>query len=218
MARERKRSVFTARDPDFAAKLEMMPEEPSVSTPPVPPPASTAKQTAPAAQVAAPAPVDVQQRTSEQTGTSANIEGHTSHRREPGRNPARPPIKSADDGMLVRLFFSWPPEVIDRARPMADEARCPVRKLLLRVWTEAKPELVDRLEKGISFREVPMDRRAAAMAERFGTQIKISARAYARLQQEIDPHGITGVDAPLSRWAREEMLRRADAYLSKAGY
>ena len=218
MARERKRSVFTARDPDFAAKLEMMPEAPSLSTPPEPPPASTAKQDGVSVQPAASAPTSIQERAPERVGAPASIEGETSRRRQPARNPARSPTKQAEDGMLVRLFFSWPPEVIDRARPMADEARCPVRKLLLRVWTEAKPELIDRLEKGISFREVPVDRRAAAMAERFGTQVKISARAYARLQQEIDPHGITGVDAPLSRWAREEMLRRADAYLSKAGY
>jgi hypothetical protein len=205
MARERKRSVFTARDPDFAAKLEMAPSpsiepsQPAAATimpeQPAPPPASADKAIKPAGNDAPLAP-----------------------RQRASVKPVQAIRPQADqNGVRVRINFSWPPDVVERATAMAMDARCPVRTILLRIWSDAKERLVAELEKGISYTAIPAGR-APVSGERFDSRLVISEPAHAQLKAEIDPNDLVDLSSPLSRWAREKLKAHAAAFLSRAGY
>lgn len=207
MARERKRSSFTARDPDFAAKLEMTPTTaasgtsalvssaaPSPEVPDVKEPATTPKRDLP---MEVPAPSrDIQVEPSSQNQKSK---------------------KSVQHGIFVRINFFWHQELIDRAAVMARDSRCPVRTVLLRIWSEAKDELVREMEEGIPFADIPSNR-VQGTSERFDSRLQISEAVHTRLKAEIDPNDIVGLSGPLSRWVREKIDVYASDYLTKAGY
>lgn len=207
MARERKRSAFTARDPAFAAKLEMPPTEAPAKAE-----TSSEPETRPRAETGAeglpPAP---------QSPVAEAAEGETKATPATNRRPKPAPAPSRKDGVPVRINFSWPATVVDRAAAMARDSRCPVRTVLRHIWSEARASLVDALEVGIPHTAVPAARAVGAGA-RFDSRLIVSQEAHARLAAEIDPKGIAGLSSPLSRWAREKMAGFSAAYLDRAGY
>ncbi|CAM4065401.1 hypothetical protein [Paracoccus yeei] len=210
MARERKRSAFTARDPGFAARLEMAPAEASEkATAPAEPEARVRVETGAEGLPPAPAPQSPVAGASQGNSTAATAA------LQPDRQPApAPPTK---DGVPLRINFSWPAGIVERAAAMARDSRCPVRTVLRHIWFEARAGLVDALEAGIPHTAVPAAR-AVGAGERFDSRLVISHDAHARLAAEIDPKGIAGLSSPLSRWAREQMTGFAAAYLDRAGY
>lgn len=208
MARERKRSAFTARDPGFAAKLEMAPAAAEAQAATSAEPVATPRAQPGPEGLPAPAPL---------SPAAEAAEGETKATPAPDRRPKPAPAPPTKDGVPVRINFSWPAEIVDRAAAMARDSRCPLRRVLRHIWSEARAGLVDVLEAGIPHTAVPAARAVGAGA-RFDSRLVISHDAHARLAAEIDPKGIAGLSAPLSRWAREQMTGFAAAYLDKAGY
>ena len=210
MARERKRSAFTARDPGFAAKLEMAPAEaPVKATTSGEPQARVRAETGAEGPPPEPAPQSTAAAMPQEKAQAATSEPQPERK----QRPAAPP----KDGVPIRINFSWPAGIVDRAAAMARDSRCPVRTVLRHIWSEARAGLVDALEAGIPHTAVPTAR-AVGAGERFDSRLVLSHEAHTRLAAEIDPKGIAGLSSSMSRWAREQMTGFAAAYLDRAGY
>lgn len=216
MARERKRSAFTARDPDFAARLEMAPADDPAKAPVDTEPEARVRVETAAEGLPVPAPQSPVAGALEGKAAEA-AEGETKATPATGRRPKPAPAPRTKDGVPIRINFSWPAGIVERAAALARDSRCPVRTVLRHIWSEARASLVEALEAGIPHTAVPAAR-AVSAGERFDSRLVISHDAHARLAAEIDPKGIAGLAAPLSRWAREQMTGFAAAYLDRAGY
>lgn len=211
MARERRRSTFTARDPGFAAKLEMAP--PISSTPQIssdnlvtdPAVKAPAEKGEGLTQVRAPEKAPVPEPDEPRKAGSRTINDSPSAR---AATPGNPPI---------RIYFGWPEDIVNRAKPWAEKARCDVKVLLQKAWADAKPEITTILERGIKHADVPVGR-VSSSTVRLDTSLKLSDEAFRRLQSEIDPENMVGLSSPLSRWVRDQMLLRANTFLERAGY
>ena len=81
---------------------------------------------------------------------------------------------------------------------------------------EIRPQLIARVEAGIAYTDVPNERMTDA-SHAFETSIMITQIAYDRLAKEIDPESMTGIEAPMSRWARAQFLPHFDAWLTSKG-
>ena len=127
------------------------------------------------------------------------------------------PTGSEKSAAVVRLSFGLPARLVSRAEVWAEKARCPVNSIIQRVFRELRPDLVSKLEEGIKHKDITQERAVDAQY-RFNTTVTISAEASHRLTIELDPEGISGLSASLSRWAREEMIKHLDVSLSDKGY
>lgn len=205
MARERKRSSFLARDPDYAAKLEMSP-------PPSAPIVSPMKHEGESSQERSAQPEAVNNPVKPEHSSPTSLDAP---RVTP--TPAQRKTAQSPSGAHVRISFAWSQELVDRAAAMANAMRCPVRTVFLRAWSEGKEQLVSELEAGIRFSDIPVGR-VQKRGERFDSRLTLSETAYAALKAEIDPGDLAGLSSPLSRWAREKMHIHAHAFLSRAGY
>ncbi|WP_423209642.1 hypothetical protein [Paracoccus yeei] len=219
MARERKRSAFTARDPGFAAKLEMAPAGPVPQDGAAPPPAAPAPGDRATIDEAGRSPAS--EAAAVRTSRSAAPEqGSPTSPLLPAANAEQQAFQPAGKGkemVAIRITFSWPSTVIARASVMAQVARCPVGTLMQRIWSGARASLAAGLEAGLDHAAIP-SARAAGAAGRLDSRLLISQAAHARLQAEIDPCGLVGLSSPLSRWARDQMISHAEQYLTRAGY
>lgn len=201
------RNSFSLKDPDFTAKLEVMP--PSVPDKVVPevvrpePPAKSppvkAEKPAVFQRVEAPTPQE-------------KID--TTEQRALARSKQRPASKA---NVRIKINFGWSDELVGRAAVWAEKARCPAKSILQKAFNNVRPDLVARLEKGLRYTEIPHDR-AVNVAERLQSSITISDEAFQALQAEIDPENVTGVSMLISRWAREIATPMVERYLSNAGY
>ena len=118
---------------------------------------------------------------------------------------------------VIRLVFGIPNNQTVRADKWAAKARCPVNTIIQRVFAELRPALIERLEVGIKYEDISHER-AVDATHRFNTSVTISESASVRLSEELDPEGISGLTGPLSRWAREEMLKHLEKVLDDKGY
>lgn len=118
---------------------------------------------------------------------------------------------------VIRLVFGIPNNLTARADKWAAKARCPVNTIIQRIFAELRPALIERLEVGIKYEDISHER-AVDATHRFNTSVTISESASVRLSEELDPEGISGLTGPLSRWAREEMLKHLEKVLDDKGY
>lgn len=224
MARLKDRGTVLKRDDSFARRLDVakpvasapsvnktdtLPHETKTSQTPAvtpkpagKPPAKKAapqvKQPSPAAAVAAPKPEPA-----------------------PAARPA-PPAKQPTEQMSetaktrLRVAFRCPADLSDRAASWAKTARCPVSAVFRKAFSELRPKLIEQIEAGISYKDVPSDRMTEA-PRMFDTSMMISQTACDRLMKEIDPEAMTGIEAPMSRWARAQFIPHFDAWLTAKG-
>ena len=116
----------------------------------------------------------------------------------------------------LRVTFRCPTDLAERATAWADKARCPVSAVFRKAMGELRPQLIERIEAGIEYTEVPSERMTDA-SHPFDTSMMISQAAYDRLTKEIDPEAMTGIEAPMSRWVRAQFLPHFDAWLTGKG-
>ncbi|WP_147101107.1 hypothetical protein [Paracoccus aurantiacus] len=116
----------------------------------------------------------------------------------------------------LRATFRCPSDLAERATAWAEKARCPVSAVFRKAMGELRPQLIERIEAGIEYSEMPSDRMTDA-SHQFDTSMMISQAAYERLAKEIDPEAMTGIEAPMSRWVRAQFLPHFDAWLTSKG-
>lgn len=206
MARLKDRGFVAKRDDSFSRRLEVtgvtseetsMPDEPfSASAPADPKP----KLEFDAAEAASPV-AKVSREIGEAKPLLADVQSQKSER----------------DRVTIRLAFRVPDDLTKRAELWAKKARCQVRIVLLKGFSEMREDLIAKLEKGISYTEIPHDRVARASTS-LDTSVLVTVEARAKLTTEIDPEGLTGIEAPLSRWARAIYTKSFDRYLAENGY
>lgn len=225
MAKLKDRGMVLKRDDSFAARLDVA--KPAEPLPPVAKPAtkSPVKKSA-AASVQPPMAADKAKDQATQPAVSAPI---------PATEPdAAPDISAAEEApstasnakvpveasrgpkVKLRATFRCPSDLAERATAWAEKARCPVSAVFRKAMGELRPQLIERIEAGINFTEVP-DCRMMDASHPFDTSMMISQDAYDRLAQEIDPEAMTGIEAPMSRWVRAQFLPHFDAWLTSKG-
>lgn len=118
---------------------------------------------------------------------------------------------------VIRLVFGIPNDLTARADQWAGKARCSVNTIIQRTFGDLRPAIIEQLEAGIKHEDISHER-AVDATHRFNTSVTISETAAARLSAELDPEGISGLTGPLSRWAREEMLKHLEKVLNDKGY
>lgn len=215
MARAKRRSTFTSRDPDFAAKLEFLPEN---AAPKLIDQDETKKaqaiDSAPASAAVEPsalshdevAPVPKVKSSTPMPSSPARPQKERATRDQAGTAP-----------VTVRVYFCWREDMAARAAKWAVAARCPPKKIFQQAWAKMKDDILAEIEAGIRYKDIPHDRVTDA-GERFDTRIQVSAKAFEQLQSELDPEGFVGVSPALSRWVREQAFSRIDSYFAQAGY
>lgn len=225
MANLKARGLVLKRDDSFAARLDVA--KPADA----PRPAEKTAQKAPAkksADASAPLPKQVEEPKDQaaQPAVSAPI---------PATEPdAAPDISAAEEApstasnakvpdeagrgpkVKLRVTFRCPSDLAERATAWAEKARCPVSAVFRKAMGDLRPQLIERIEAGIEYTEVPSERMTDA-SHPFDTSMMISQAAYDRLAKEIDPEAMTGIEAPMSRWARAQFLPHFDAWLTGKG-
>lgn len=215
MARAKRRSTFTSRDPDFAAKLEFLPE---VAAPKLID-QDEAKKAQAGDSASATAAVEPSELSHDDVPQAPKVQVSTSipsPRARPQKERA-PRSHAGTAPVTVRVYFCWREDMAARAAKWAVAARCPPKKIFQQAWAKMKDDILAEIEAGIRYKDIPHDRVSDA-GERFDTRIQISAKAFEQLQRELDPEGFVGVSPALSRWVREQAFSRIDSYFAKAGY
>lgn len=239
MAKLKERAQINRRDPDFSRRLEINDQIPVTTAKPEPRQDTASEPRVnneivekpghvpvPTIQEESKKPVDiVKVRDSSDATVSkpVKIEKKISERTHMPNGKSGLVKEAAtiqkDMGQKARLRFGFrfPDDLIQRAEVWAEKARCPVSAILRKSFGELRPVLIETLEKGIKYTEIPHDRVSDASAS-FDTSIMIEKDAYERLVKEIDPEGIMGIEAPMSRWARARFIEHFGKYLDKHGY
>lgn len=231
MAKLKDRAQITRRDPDFSRRLEVV--KTSIETTPKPAPAQTKQDSAipdtnkPTIEPSTPVEMSNAAELKPVKKPSSSNEGKARQRSK--TSPSRQDVKASlskktaasadgkDEKMRLRFGFRFPDELVQRAEAWAEKARCPVSAILRKSFGELRPILIETLERGIKYTEIPHDRVTDASAS-FDTSIMIDKNAYEKLVMEIDPEGMTGIEAPMSRWARVKFIEHFESYLEKNGY
>lgn len=222
MAKLKDRGTVFKRDDSFAARLDVA--KPAEPLPPVakPAPKPPVKKSA-AASFPPTKPLNTPRQVATEPAVSAPI---------PATEPeVAPDISAAEEApstatdvtspiqagrgpkVKLRVTFRCPSELTERANAWAEKARCPVSAVFRKAFGELRTQLIERIEAGIEYTEVPSERMTDANHP-FDTSMMISQSAYDRLAKEIDPEAMTGVEGPMSRWARAQFLPHFDAWLT----
>lgn len=225
MAKLKDRGMVLKRDNSFAARLDVAKsveasrpaEDPAPKLPvrksadhPVPAAKPAIKPYDTPAKPTISAPI-VASETKAAADTSAPAEANkaASDTKVPVEAGRGPKVK-------LRVTFRCPSDLAERATAWAEKARCPVSAVFRKAMGDLRPELIERIEAGIEYTEVPNDRMTDA-SHPFDTSMMISQYAYDRLVKEIDPEAMTGIEAPMSRWVRAQFLPHFDAWLTDKG-
>ena len=232
MARVKKPTRISATDPDFVRRLEFdLPEDRlrEVEGAKALPDELSPVQEKVADEQSAKLDTQNAQRTAQTGMSSTTLPAVDPAKKSPqksnrnlGKRKRQPreTLKAKGDvkkSTVIRLVFGIPNNLTARADKWAANARCPVNTIIQRVFAELRPALIERLEVGIKYDDVTHDR-AVDATHRFNTSVTISESASVRLSEELDPEGISGLTGPLSRWAREEMLKHLEKVLGDKGY
>ncbi|MFC3530240.1 hypothetical protein ACFOMH_18885 [Paracoccus mangrovi] len=225
MAKLKDRGMVLKRDDSFAARLDVAkpeeaprPVEKSASKPPAkkstevsaPPPKPAEKPKNSPVKPQSSAPI-----TAPEAEATPDVSATTEPRKttedmkvpvEAGRGPK----------VKLRATFRCPSDLAERATAWAEKARCPVSAVFRKAMGELRPQLIERIEAGIEYTEVPSERMTDA-SHPFDTSMMISQTAYDRLVKELDPEAMTGIEAPMSRWVRAQFLSHFDAWLTGKG-
>ncbi len=225
MAKLKDRGMVLKRDDSFAARLDVA--KPAEPLPPVakPAPKPPVKRSADTSAPLPKAPEKPKDATAKPP-ISAPIPA-TEPDAAPDISAAEEASNTATDVMApiqagrgpkvkLRVTFRCPSELTERANAWAEKARCPVSAVFRKAFGELRPQLIERIEAGIEYTEVPSERLTDANHP-FDTSMMISQTAYDRLVKEIDPEAMTGIEAPMSRWARAQFLPHFDAWLTDKG-
>lgn len=225
MAKLKDRGMVLKRDDSFAARLDVakpvQASQPAEKPAPKPPTKKSAEPSAPKPKPAdtseekpAKPPISAASTASEPSATpdiSATIEPRktTEDMKVPVEAGRGPKVK-------LRATFRCPSDLAERATALAEKARCPVSAVFRKAMGELRPQLIERIEAGIEYTEVPSERMTDANHP-FDTSMMISQTAYDRLVKELDPEAMTGIEAPMSRWVRAQFLSHFDAWLTSKG-
>lgn len=225
MAKLKDRGMVLKRDDSFAARLDVAkPEEtPRAAEKHAPkPPVKKSAEASATTQKPAEKPKDTPVRppisapiTVSEPEVPPEISAPSEARKT--TDDVKAPVE-ADRGPKVKLrvTFRCPTDLAERAAAWADKARCPVSAVFRKAMGELRPQLIERIEAGIKYTEVPSERMTDA-SHPFDTSMMISQAAYDRLAKEIDPEAMTGIEAPMSRWVRAQFLPHFDAWLTGKG-
>lgn len=227
MAKLKDRGMVLKRDDSFAARLDVAksaeaprPAEKAAPKPPAkksaeasaptPKPAEKPTDTAAKPQISAPIPA------SEPAPASAPDMSAAPEARKNSEDMKAPAEAGRGPKIKLRVTFRCPTDLAERAAAWAEKARCPVSAVFRKAMGELRPQLIERIEAGIEYTEVPSERMTDA-SHPFDTSMMISQAAYVRLAKEIDPEAMTGIEAPMSRWSRAQFLPHFDAWLTGKG-
>lgn len=226
MANLKARGLVLKRDDSFAARLDVAKpvEAPRPAEKPAPKPPADSGSTASAPT---PKPAEKPKELAQRTVVSAPITA-SEPKSAPDSSTTQEPRKTTEDmkatveadrgpKVKLRVTFRCPTDLAERATACAEKARCPVSAVFRKAMGELRPQLIERIEAGIEYTEVPSERMTDA-SHPFDTSMMISQAAYDRLAKEIDPEAMTGIEAPMSRWARAQFLPHFDAWLSSKGH
>ncbi|WP_152988088.1 hypothetical protein [Paracoccus sp. MKU1] len=239
MARLKDRGIIAKRDPNFARRLEITAELHDTSRPaaPVtsqkpstadPNPASTGAKK-PERLVPTPAPTEkpakIEPAVTPMEQTKPVAEATSEAQREavapvPGAAIASQKKRAGGkhaERKKIRVTFRMPTDLVSRAEVWATKARCPVGAVIRKGFKELRPVLIEQIERGIRYTEIPHERISDA-SYNFDTTMMVSAEAYDKLAAEIDPEDMTGLEAPMSRWTRVKFIESLDRYLTQKGY
>ena len=225
MAKLKQRGLVLKRDNSFAARLDVA--QPADPLPPVAKPAQKPRMEKSADAPARPAkPSEKPKELPAQTAASAPITASepdasrdiSALTEAPRATPKETALIEAGRGQKVKLrvTFRCPSELTERANAWAVKARCPVSAVFRKAFGELRPQLIERIEAGIKYTDVPSERMMDANHP-FDTSMMITQSAYDRLAKEIDPEAMTGIEGPMSRWARAQFLPHLDAWLAGKG-
>lgn len=132
-------------------------------------------------------------------------------RQEPEKRPA--PETKAE---LIKLNFTIPAELAQRAESMAVAAKCPARRVATTALGQIKPELFEAFTS-VKYADIDTTRQTD-VGMRISTSWVVSTEMMAQLTKELDPLGIGQVNSLLSAWVRDRFIRHFNGYLSTAGY
>ncbi|WBU58596.1 hypothetical protein [Paracoccus sediminicola] len=224
MANLKARGLVLKRDDRFAARLDVakpvaapQPAEKPAPKPsakksaltPRPKPADTPQDKPAKPPISAPITASEPDAASE-SSAPAEARKTTEDMKAPGEAGRGPKVK-------LRATFRCPSDLAERATAWAEKARCPVSAVFRKAMGELRPQLIERIEAGIEYSEMPSDRMTDA-SHQFDTSMMISQAAYERLAKEIDPEAMTGIEAPMSRWVRAQFLPHFDTWLTGKGH
>ncbi|SDE83386.1 hypothetical protein SAMN05421538_11261 [Paracoccus isoporae] len=225
MANLKARGLVLKRDDRFAARLDVAKPVDAPQPPEKPAPKPSAKKSAEAI-TPRPKPADTPQDKPAKPPISAPITASEPEAASQISAPAaarkttedmKAPVEAGRGPKVkLRATFRCPSDLAERATAWAEKARCPVSAVFRKAMGELRPQLIERIEAGIEYSEVPSDRMTDA-SHPFDTSMMISQAAYDRLVKEIDPEAMTGVEAPMSRWVRAQFLPHFDAWLTSKG-
>ncbi|RCW78915.1 hypothetical protein [Paracoccus lutimaris] len=222
MARLKDRGTVIRRDNSFAARLDVArpAEQPTSVAKPAPSPAvKKSTEMSVAASTPADKPCDQEAKqgsltwiTDATSHPSAATEVHTTAPKQ-----KTPPEAGKVTNIKLRVTFRCPTDLTERATTWAEKARCPVSAVFRKAFADLRPQLIERIEAGINYTEVPNDRMKDA-SHPFDTSMMISRAAYDRLTREVDPEAMTGIEGPMSRWARAQFIPHFNAWLAAKGH
>ena len=225
MANLKARGLVLKRDDRFAARLDVAKPVDAPQPPEKPAPKPSAKKSDEAI-TPRPKPADTPQDKPAKPPISAPITASEPEAASQISAPAaarkttedmKAPVEAGRGPKVkLRATFRCPSDLAERATAWAEKARCPVSAVFRKAMGELRPQLIERIEAGIEYSEVPSDRMTDA-SHPFDTSMMISQAAYDRLVKEIDPEAMTGVEAPMSRWVRAQFLPHFDAWLTSKG-
>lgn len=135
-----------------------------------------------------------------------------------GRRGQKPRKAPAGDtkSELIKLNFTIPAELAQRAESMAVAARCPARRIAIAALNQMKQELLDAFT---SVKHGDIDTtRQSNVGMRISTSWVVSADVMAHLVKELDPLGVGQVNSLLSAWVRDRFTRHFDGYLAASGF
>lgn len=225
MAKLKDRGMVLKRDDSFSARLDV--ERPAEQLQPVakPTPKAPAKKLS-ETTASAQKPAEKPKELAPQPAFTAPIPAPDPETTPDAVTPAETPTNTlgveelATEGrgkkVKLRVTFRCPSELTERASAWAEKARCPVSAVYRKAFGELRPQLIERIEAGIKYTEVPNERMTDA-SHPFDTSMMISQGAYDQLGKEIDPEAMTGIEGPMSRWARAQFLPHFDAWLTGKG-
>lgn len=135
----------------------------------------------------------------------------STRQRAPRKTPA--PDTKAE---LIKLNFTIPAELTQRAESMAVAARCPARRVATTALSQIKPELFEAFTS-VKYNDIDTTRQNDA-GMRISTSWVVSTELMAQLAKELDPMGVGQVNGLLSAWVRDRFVRHFNGYLAAAGY
>lgn len=124
--------------------------------------------------------------------------------------------EAAAKSELIKLNFTIPAKLAQRAETMAVAAKCPARRVASAALNQLKPELLAAFTS-VKYSDIDTTRQSD-VGMRISTSWVVSAEVMAALLRELDPLAVGQVNSLLSAWVRDRFTQHFDGYLATAGF